>query len=445
MFANGNLAVGTTTDSGYKLDVNGTGRFSGALNVIGNLNLQSTAGFRNINFYDNTNTNINAQIQYDQLTSNTGQLFFGTNNGGTFATRLTIASTGIATFSSSVFAASYYGQTLTTSSQAAINLNNTLDNQICLAGNARMTVVDYTTTKYLFTITPTGNVGIGTSSPNSILAIRQSNTSTATVLELTNTSTGDNTTKAAQLMFMLTDTVGTVKDSAYVQAVPSSGFPNVQNADLTFATRSGDGYPTERMRITSGGYLKASNSGSYFGSTGGYHELRQTAGDSWTVIVTNNTSTPNGILVRYDGSAPNTSSSYDFLNCQDTSTTRLRIYSNGNVANANNSYGALSDIKLKENIIDTTSKLDKLMQVRIVNYNLKGEELKQIGVIAQELEQIFPSLVDEHTDKDIDNNDIGTTTKSVKYSVFVPILVKAIQEQQAQIEELRKIVATINK
>ena len=122
-------------------------------------------------------------------------------------------------------------------------------------------------------------------------------------------------------------------------------------------------------------------------------------------------------------------------------TNSVLIYGNGNVANVNNSYGAISDIKLKENIVDATPKLDKLMQVRVVNYNLKADlgyqSHKQIGVVAQELEAVFPAMVEETTDKDMDGNELGTTTKSVKYSVFVPMLVKAIQEQQAIIESLK--------
>jgi hypothetical protein len=116
----------------------------------------------------------------------------------------------------------------------------------------------------------------------------------------------------------------------------------------------------------------------------------------------------------------------------------ILIYGNGNIVNANNSYGAISDIKLKENIVDATPKLDKLMQVRIRNYNLKGdyEQHKQLGVVAQELEQIFPSLVEETADKDVEGKDLGTTTKGVKYSVFVPMLIKAMQEQQVMIEQL---------
>jgi hypothetical protein len=115
----------------------------------------------------------------------------------------------------------------------------------------------------------------------------------------------------------------------------------------------------------------------------------------------------------------------------------VAIYANGNVQNINNSYGAISDAKLKENIIDATSKLDDLMQVKVRNYNLIGDTTKQIGVVAQELEQVFPAMIDETPDRDAKNNDLGTTTKSVKYSVFVPMLIKAIQEQQAIIESLK--------
>ena len=123
------------------------------------------------------------------------------------------------------------------------------------------------------------------------------------------------------------------------------------------------------------------------------------------------------------------------------------VFNNGSVRNTLNSYGAISDIKLKENIVDATPKLDKLMQVRVVNYNFKEnsgyEKFKQIGVIAQELENVFPGLVEEIADRDEKGEILETTTKSVKYSIFVPMLIKAIQEQQAQIEELKSQVASL--
>jgi hypothetical protein len=115
-------------------------------------------------------------------------------------------------------------------------------------------------------------------------------------------------------------------------------------------------------------------------------------------------------------------------------TNNIFIFGNGNIQNTNNSYGAISDISLKENIIDATPKLDDLMKVQIRNYNLKSDPThKQIGVIAQELETVFPSMIE--TDKD--------GIKGVKYSVFVPMLIKALQEQQTLIESLTQRIATL--
>jgi len=52
-------------------------------------------------------------------------------------------------------------------------------------------------------------------------------------------------------------------------------------------------------------------------------------------------------------------------------TLSFNVTSNGNVTNTNNSYGAISDAKLKENIVDASPKLADLMQVRVRNYNFK--------------------------------------------------------------------------
>jgi hypothetical protein len=126
------------------------------------------------------------------------------------------------------------------------------------------------------------------------------------------------------------------------------------------------------------------------------------------------------------------------------SVANIIIYGNGNIVNANNSYGSLSDSKLKENIVDASPKLADLMQVQVRNYNFKSDPShKQIGVVAQELEQVFPSMIDESPDRDSEGNDLGTTTKSVKYSVFVPMLIKAMQEQQALIATLTQRITAL--
>jgi hypothetical protein len=131
------------------------------------------------------------------------------------------------------------------------------------------------------------------------------------------------------------------------------------------------------------------------------------------------------------------SSNYNIRALDSGGTVTFNVLYNGNVTNTNNSYGAISDVKLKENIVDASPKLADLMQVKVRNYNLIGDTTKQLGVVAQELETVFPAMIDETPDQDAEGNNIGTTTKSVKYSVFVPMLIKAIQEQQAIIESLK--------
>ena len=125
---------------------------------------------------------------------------------------------------------------------------------------------------------------------------------------------------------------------------------------------------------------------------------------------------------------------------------KARCMADGDFENANNSYGSTSDKKLKENIVDATPKLDDLCKVKIRNFNKIGEDTKQIGVIAQELEEIFPKMISESEDLEITKDGtkkLGTKTKSVKYSVFVPMLVKAVQEQQEIIEDLKKRIETL--
>ena len=127
---------------------------------------------------------------------------------------------------------------------------------------------------------------------------------------------------------------------------------------------------------------------------------------------------------------------------------KARCMADGDFENANNSYGSTSDKKLKENIVDATPKLDDLCKVKIRNFNKIGEDTKQIGVIAQELEEIFPKMISESEDLEITEDGtkkLGTKTKSVKYSVFVPMLVKAVQEQQEIIEDLKKRIETLEK
>ena len=122
------------------------------------------------------------------------------------------------------------------------------------------------------------------------------------------------------------------------------------------------------------------------------------------------------------------------------STIVFNVWSNGNVESATNSYGAVSDVKLKENIVDANSQWDDLKAIQVRNYNFKestGQQTHtQLGVVAQEIETVSPGLVSDTTDTDADGKDLGTVTKSVNYSVLYMKAVKALQEAQTRIETL---------
>ena len=96
---------------------------------------------------------------------------------------------------------------------------------------------------------------------------------------------------------------------------------------------------------------------------------------------------------------------------------------------------AFSDERVKENIKTIDSALDKVNNLRGVEFNKIGEEKKSIGVIAQEIEKILPEVVE--------TDDKGM--KSVAYGNIVGVLIEAVKEQQAQINQLTDIVEELTK
>ncbi len=103
----------------------------------------------------------------------------------------------------------------------------------------------------------------------------------------------------------------------------------------------------------------------------------------------------------------------------------------GSIASVTGVLAATSDIKLKENLIDCSDCLDKLMAVRVVNYNRKDDpdKKKMLGVVAQEIEKIFPGLVGETPDRE--------TVPDPDWSpqATIPEIVGKIEVEPARTEE----------
>jgi hypothetical protein len=116
---------------------------------------------------------------------------------------------------------------------------------------------------------------------------------------------------------------------------------------------------------------------------------------------------------------------------------RFAVTIAGSCYNTTGVYGVLSDINFKENIEDARSYTDDLLKIRLVKYSLKEEASNKptkLGVIAQEIEKIFPGFIEVGT------TPKGEEFKSVKMSLLIPMMLKTIQEQQASIEKIKQKV-----
>ena len=96
---------------------------------------------------------------------------------------------------------------------------------------------------------------------------------------------------------------------------------------------------------------------------------------------------------------------------------------------------AYSDVRVKENIKTIDNSLEKVSKLRGVEFNKIGDNKKSIGVIAQEIEKVIPEVVKE--------DDKGM--KSVAYGNISGLLIEAIKELKAEIEELKLNKCNCNK
>ena len=252
----------------------------------------------------------------------------------------------------------------------------------------------------------------------------------------------------------------------------------------------------ERMRIDSAGkvgigtgspeqnfHVEASNTGQMFR----FKNLSTSGGTA-------------GGLIQYSY-APDDNGNH-FLYGTDTVANRFFINSDGDIKNHDNSYGAISDERIKQDIVDANSQWNDIKAVKVRNYKKKDDVRQygdnawsQIGVIAQELETVSPKLIKEsvptafdilsdsafgtlYTSDDAETQDAvlytsddqevidgdknvgdiktpstkqvgdiksltGEKVKGVSYSVLYMKAIKALQEAQTRIETLETKVAAL--
>jgi hypothetical protein len=234
---------------------------------------------------------------------------------------------------------------------------------------------------------------------------------------------------------------------------------SIWTSDLLSFGTGADAF-TERARITSDGKFLLGNAdgtalitagsnktitgneaSGFTAGTSGYWAAGNTSGGSCTMgadfissagtaILAGDSATTNGIYFRtYNGGE------YEY---------RFRIAVSGSATNSTGSYGTISDARTKTVVGDASLQWNDIKQLNFVKYKLnKNIEFEQseenkggyvapkmLGLVAQEVEQICPGLIEESADPEFGQ------VKVIKTSILYMKAVKALQEAMERIETL---------
>jgi hypothetical protein len=360
--ASNNVGIGAAPSGSYKLEVTGTGRFTGALTSL-------------------------------QSNISSGSSSYGTWNGTTSGAGFLALQ-----YNSSTYGWIGQGSAIVTSgsnTDLAISYQNNLVFSQG-AGAAKMT------------ITSAGNVGIGTISASTKLHV------SGAVSGVFEGMLVENTTSSWYSLYQCkTGSSGVWQWGVW----PDNGY------------RIGLSGVGDYLTITSGGRGLFGTTTPSAGASGFASSSFQVQGE-----VVSKGSLAGFFWENRSGGTTDNSNWYGWY----TTTGTIYLYNGaGNIAYINTSSGAyvpLSDINKKKDFEESTIGLKEILRLKPTLYRMKSDDeskAKELGFIAQEVKDFIPqAYVESITEKD---NFIGLNQMPI-----VAALTKAIQEQQAQIEELNE-------
>ena len=290
----------------------------------------------------------------------------------------------------------------------------------------------------------TGNVGIGTTSPQTLLEIAGSSNATLTITNAPENEIVDGEV-LGRIDYGAFDSTASTDDygiGARIEVAADGVWDNSNNADspaqMKFYVNNSDtsheidNAVNQKMTIHSGGLVSIGTSGT--GDVGNSPGMVIEGGSSQTAIKfqvrdTDTAVDSNNVIGQLSFTADDNADAGKFFEFADSGGVIGSISANGA---GNTAFNTSSDERLKKDIEDVSdSLLDEINKIKVRKFQWNHRPANfHIGLIAQELEKIIPKAVNRGGD------DPKKKPYSVAYSSLDPYLIKAVQELSAKVEAL---------
>ena len=291
-------------------------------------------------------------------------------------------------------------------------------------------------------------LGVGTTSPQEILHVKAAS-ETVSSRDGVILGTTDSLATDTGLPLLWASNIGV--DADYPVASVCGRKENATSGEaggyLQFATCNSPGAMAERMRIESSGKVmmgsstqsasgNADNLVIYDGGAAGITIATGTTNQDCSIYFADSDDNDNGKLVYMTGNR-------QFRFYLDGSGSPVMqwnpdfsIYFNGNMYSGGGQYSTGSDLRMKSNLVRFTGTLDKLKQIVGYKFDITvpttGATIPSAGVIAQDVEKVYPELVEE-----------VEGYKHLQYNALIGVLVEAVKELTTRVETLETKVATL--
>jgi hypothetical protein len=468
--SNGNVGIGTSVP-GYKLDVNGTGYFNSSVQFFpqDGFRFTSVSAVSAMRFGSATAGESTAEWAYNRATAAT-TLSVG-NTGSALNERMRIDASGNVGIGTATPTGRLEVSQVTTAT-AAIQITSTggFNPYLAFTDSLGTAAIAGGTSGTLLLraggagagdnkvyVLSSGNVGIGAASPSERLTVSgnirlpDNNNiywgGTANYITGSNASNflafGTNGAEDMRITSAGNVGIGTSAPQGLLHVVAGTdnsilvrGPVNLGTGGSIYAVNSANSAITPLEFGASVYSFAGGNVG--IGTTAPSYKLQINAasGGNQVAYFINDSvgSTLAGISASINGGGNNTNS-YHFVGVTQT-VALWYLYGNGTTSYT-------SDIRVKKNVTTTRDGyLEDVCKLRVVKYNWYNDSddtPRELGFIAQEVEQVFPGLVQDamHPTKD------GEIHKVLKGSVMMPIMLKALQEASAKIDALTARVAQL--